>query len=158
VRSEPFPDLRVEAALFVLNLDSEATFSGDQAVTTPGRPSHHHGIELSASYKPLPWLRLDGDFAASRARFANIDPGTNDTEPGHPGNYIPNAPNVVATANATAEDLSPWFGGYCQLSGPRAPFSGPAQLERGSVIGEQRSSPTRAAAPPTRRAYHGRLS
>ena len=92
MRSEPFPDLRVEAALFVLNLDSEATFSGDQTVTTPGRPSHHHGIELSASYKPLPWLRLDGDFAASRARFANIDPGTNDTEPGHPGNYIPNAP------------------------------------------------------------------
>jgi hypothetical protein len=47
---------------------------------------------------------------------------------------------------------------HCQLSGPRAPFSGPAWLERGSTIGEQRSSPTRAAAPPTRGAYHGRLS
>ena len=31
---------------------------------------------------------------------------------------------------------------HCQLSGPRAPFSGPARLERGSTIGEQRSSPT----------------
>ena len=47
---------------------------------------------------------------------------------------------------------------HCQLSGPRAPFSGPARLERGSIIGDQRSSPTRAAAPPTRRAYHGRSS
>ena len=47
---------------------------------------------------------------------------------------------------------------HCQLSEPRAPFSGPARLERGSTIGEQRSSPTRAAAPPTRAAYHGRLS
>jgi hypothetical protein len=47
---------------------------------------------------------------------------------------------------------------HCQLSGPRAPFSGPARLGRGSMIGEQRSSPTRAAAPPTRPAYHGRLS
>jgi hypothetical protein len=48
--------------------------------------------------------------------------------------------------------------GHCQLNGPRAPFSGPARLERGSTIGEQRSSPTRATAPPTRGAYHGRLS
>jgi len=110
VRSEPFSNLKFEAALFVLNLDSEATFSGDEAVTTPGRPSHRKGIELSASYKPFPWLRLDGDFAASRARFADVDPGTNDTQPGHPGNYIPNAPNVIATANATIEDLGPWFG------------------------------------------------
>jgi pimeloyl-ACP methyl ester carboxylesterase len=39
---------------------------------------------------------------------------------------------------------------HCQLSGPKAPFSGPARLERGSIIGVQRSSPTRAAAPPTR--------
>jgi len=48
--------------------------------------------------------------------------------------------------------------GHCQLSGPRAPFSGPARLERGSAIGEQSSSPTRAAAPRTRAAFHGRLS
>jgi hypothetical protein len=47
---------------------------------------------------------------------------------------------------------------HCQLSGLRAPSSGPARLARGSRIGGQRSSPTRAATPPTRRAYHGRLS
>src|SRR6516165_9638488 len=29
---------------------------------------------------------------------------------------------------------------HCQLSGPRAPFSGPARLERGSTIGEQTTS------------------
>jgi outer membrane receptor protein involved in Fe transport len=94
----------------VLNLDSEATFSGDQAVTTPGRPSQRKGIELTASYKPLPWLRLDGDFAATHARFANGDDGTGDTEPGHPGNYIPGAANMIASASATVEDLGPWFG------------------------------------------------
>jgi TonB-dependent receptor-like protein len=110
VRSEPAPNLKLEAALFVLNLASEATFSGDEAVTTPGRPSQRKGIELSASYKPLPWLRLDGDFAATRARFANGDPGTDDTEPGHPGDYIQNAANMIATASATIEDFGPWFG------------------------------------------------
>src|SRR6516162_8284436 len=48
--------------------------------------------------------------------------------------------------------------GHCQLSGPRASFSGPARLERGSKIGKKRSFPTRAAAPPTQAAYRGRLS
>jgi outer membrane receptor protein involved in Fe transport len=110
IRSEPLADLKIEAALFVLNLASEAIFDGDSAETTAGRPSHRQGIELSASYRPLPWLSLDGDFGATYARFADGDPGTGDTEPGHPGNYIPNAPNVIATANATIEDLGPWFG------------------------------------------------
>jgi hypothetical protein len=68
MRSEPLPDLKFEGALFVLNLASEGTFNGDGAVTTPGRPSQRKGIELTASYKPLPWLRLDGDFAATHAR------------------------------------------------------------------------------------------
>jgi hypothetical protein len=35
VRSEPVPNLKLEGALFVLNLASEATFDGDEAVTTP---------------------------------------------------------------------------------------------------------------------------
>jgi hypothetical protein len=110
VRSEPLPNLKLEGALFVLNLASEATFDGDEAVTTPGRPSQRKGIELTASYKPLPWLRLDGDFAATHARFANGDDGTGDTEPGHPGSYIPNSANLISTASATVEDLGPWFG------------------------------------------------
>src|SRR5438477_526028 len=29
-------------------------------------------------------------------------------------------------------------GGHCQVNGLRAPFSGPARLERGSIIGERR--------------------
>ena len=110
VRSEPLSNLKLEGALFVLNLASEATFDGDEAVTTPGRPSQRKGIELSASYKPLPWLRLDGDFAATHARYADGDPGTADTEPGHPGSYIPNSANLISTASATVEDLGPWFG------------------------------------------------
>jgi outer membrane receptor protein involved in Fe transport len=94
----------------VLNLASEATFDGDEAETTPGRPSQRKGVELSASYKPLPWLRLDSNFAATHVRYANGDPGTSDTEPGHPGSYIPNSPDLISTATVTVEDLGPWFG------------------------------------------------
>jgi hypothetical protein len=76
---------------------------GDAA---PGRPSQRKGIELSVSYKPLPWLRLDGDFAATHARFANGDPGNADAEPGRPGNYIPGSANIIATANRVRSDAS----------------------------------------------------
>jgi hypothetical protein len=68
---------------------------------------HTNSIELTASYKPVFWLRLDGDFAATHARFANGDNGAADTEPGHPGDYIPGAANMIATASATVEDLDP---------------------------------------------------
>ena len=33
-----------------------------------------------------------------------------DTEPGHPGSYIPGAADIVAAVSATIEDLGPWFG------------------------------------------------
>jgi hypothetical protein len=42
------------------------------------------------------------------------------------------------------------------LADPGRPFSGPARLERGRTIGEQKSSPIRAAAPPIQQAYQGR--
>jgi hypothetical protein len=51
MRSEPLPNLKFEVALFVLNLASEATFDGDEALTTPGRPSQRKGIELAEDAK-----------------------------------------------------------------------------------------------------------
>jgi hypothetical protein len=47
--------------------------------------------------------------------------------------------------------------GSVNLADPARPFPAPL-LEQDSIIGEQRSSPSRAATPPTRRAYHGRLT
>jgi TonB dependent receptor/TonB-dependent Receptor Plug Domain len=110
VRSEIVPNLKVEAALFVLDLASEATFDGDEAGTTPGRPSRRQGIELSAAYKPLPWLGVAGNFAFTRARYTNADDGAADTEPGHPGSYIPGAAKIIASGGATVADLGPWSG------------------------------------------------
>jgi hypothetical protein len=74
--------------------------TGYEAVTAPGRPSQRKGIELTASYKPLSWLRLDGDFAAIYARFANGDDGSAITESGHPGNYgLPPATSILGRSN-----------------------------------------------------------
>ena len=98
VRSEIVPHVSASAALFVLNLANEATFDGDEAVTSVGRPSNRTGIELSASYAPLPWLSFTGDFAFTRARFTAPDTGVADVWPGHTGDYIPEAAKIIAAA------------------------------------------------------------
>jgi hypothetical protein len=110
IRTEIIPGLKATAAAFVLDLASEATFDGDEAVTTPGRPSTRHGIELTADYRVLPWLALNGNFAFTHARYTDHDYGGADTEPGHPGNYIPGAAKTVASGSLRLVDLNPWTG------------------------------------------------
>jgi outer membrane receptor protein involved in Fe transport len=127
-RTELVPHLELEAALFELDLANEATFDGDEAVTTPGRPSVRRGVELSAFYRPLAWLIVDGDVAFTRARYAAPDPCldmaaancTTDTESGHPGSYIPGAAKLIAAAGIGMHDLGPWDGGLrFRYFGPR---------------------------------------
>jgi hypothetical protein len=133
VRSAIVPHVQAEVALFDLDLASEATFNGDQAETSAGRPSRRQGIEVSTFYAPLPWLIVDADFAFSRARFTDADPGTADTIPGRPGNYIPGSAKIIASAGVTVANLEQWEGGL------RYRYFGPRPLlEDGSV----RSGPT----------------
>jgi outer membrane receptor protein involved in Fe transport len=133
VRSEIVPQVSASAALFVLDLANEATFDGDEAVTSVGRPSNRTGIELSASYTPLPWLSFTGDFAFTRARFTAPDTGVADVWPGHPGDYIPEAAKIIASAEMAIENLGAWDGGL------RFRYFGPRPLvEDGSI----RSGPT----------------
>ena len=92
----------------MLDLDSEATFDGDEAGTAPGRPSRREGVELSADYRMFSWLALNGNFAFTRARYTDADNGSADTEPGHPGSYIPGAAKIIASGSARLVDLDPW--------------------------------------------------
>ena len=108
LRSEILPGLKATAAVFVLDLDSEATFDGDAAGTTPGRPSRRTGIEFSADYRMFPWLALNGNFAFTRARYTDADDGSADTEPGHPGSHIPGAAKIIASGSARLVELDPW--------------------------------------------------
>ena len=133
IRSEVVPQVTASAALFVLNLANEATFDGDQAVTAVGRPSDRTGLELSASYTPLDWLSLNGDFAFTRARFTTPDSGVADVWLGHPGDYIPEAAKIIASAEAAIQNLGPWDGGL------RMRYFGPRPLTEDGTI---RSGPT----------------
>ncbi|MBV9553409.1 MAG: TonB-dependent receptor plug domain-containing protein [Alphaproteobacteria bacterium] len=107
-RSEIIPGLKTTAAVFVLDLDSEATFNGDEAGTATGRPSRRVGVEFSADYRVVDWLALNGNLAFTRARYTDEDDGSGDTEPGHPGKLIPGAAKIIASGSARVVNLDPW--------------------------------------------------
>ncbi|MEC4595229.1 TonB-dependent receptor [Nitrospirillum amazonense] len=105
LRTGLVPHLQASLALFVLDLDSELTFSGDAGQTSAGRPSRRQGVEVSTFYTPAPWLIIDADFALSHARFTSPDTGEADVIDGHPGDFIPGASKINASVGVTITDL-----------------------------------------------------
>lgn len=113
IRTNPTETLTVTGSLWHLKIGSELVFAGDGGTTEPSYPSTRTGIELSAYYRPLPWLLIDADYARSRARFSNANPA---------GNRIPNAVERVASVGAEFSGPDRWSGGL------RYRFLGPAPL------------------------------
>jgi outer membrane receptor protein involved in Fe transport len=121
VRTKALPGLNSSASLFVLDQASELVFSGDAGDTEASRSSRRYGIELTNNYRPRPWLDLDADVALSHARFLGVDAdqaatfaslaGFPQAQIGNaPGNYIQNAPWIVASAGITLGNPTGWFG------------------------------------------------
>jgi outer membrane receptor protein involved in Fe transport len=101
IRTEIIPKLQSSLALWVLTQASELLFIGDAGTTEASRASRRQGIEWINYYRPRPWLFLDAELALTKARFTDADPA---------GDYIPGAPNAVATFAATVYDIRKWFG------------------------------------------------
>ena len=101
VRSQPVTGLTTSASLWRLKQGSELLFVGDAGTTEASRPSQRSGIEVLAQYTPTPRLAFDVSFAATRARFSDPDAA---------GNRIPGAPERVASAGMTVDNLNGWFG------------------------------------------------
>jgi outer membrane receptor protein involved in Fe transport len=121
VRSKAMPGLDSSVSLFVLDQASELIFNGDTGDTSPGRPSRRYGIEWTNTYRPRPWLAIDVDVALSHARFLGFDAdqaatyvslaGFPQAQIGNaPGNLVPNAPAIVASAGITLGGTTGWFG------------------------------------------------
>ena len=101
LRQRLLPELETSLAFFVLTLGSEIIFVGDAGTTEASRPSRRIGVEWTSRWRPLPWLALEADIAATQARFTD-QPGA--------GRYIPGAPNLVAAAGLVLGDGGPgWF-------------------------------------------------
>jgi hypothetical protein len=132
VRTKIVPGLTSSVSVFVLDQDSEVLFSGDAGDTEPSRPSERIGVEFANDYRPVSWLDIDADLAITHARFVGgFDTaqeaiyqslaGFPQAQLGNaPGNYIPGAPNMVASAGITLGEKTGWFGGLqLRYLGPR---------------------------------------
>ena len=125
VRTRIIPGLDSSLSLFMLNQDSEILFSGDAGDTEASRPSRRYGFELTNHYRPASWIDIDADLAMTHARFVGTDDGQADAynqlvaagapaevlRGNAPGNYIPNAPSMIASAGITLGEKTGWFGG-----------------------------------------------
>jgi len=122
IRTRLIPGLDSTFSVFMLDQASEIVFVGDGGDTEASRASRRYGIEWTNKYKPTNWLTLDGDVALSHARFVGFDQEQADTyaslagypeaQIGNaPGNYVPGAPTLVASAGITVGEATGWFGG-----------------------------------------------
>lgn len=120
LRTRWIPGLDSALSLFVLDSASEILFVGDAGDTEPSRPSRRVGIEWSNRYRPVSWLSLDGDIAVTRARFRGDSSGQAaayaelagypQSQIGNaPGDFIPGAPNLVASAGIRLGESVGWF-------------------------------------------------
>jgi outer membrane receptor protein involved in Fe transport len=121
MRSKALTGLDTSVSLFLLDQASEIIFNGDAGDTSPSRPSQRYGIEWTNKYRPFSWLTVDGDLALPHPRFLGYDTaqaalyaslaGYPQAQMGDaPGNFIPNAPAVVASAGVTLGQTMGWFG------------------------------------------------
>ncbi len=120
VRTKIFPNLDSSLSLFALDQDSEIIFNGDAGDTSASRPSQRYGFEWTNRYRPLAWIDLDADLALTHARFLGFDSdqaalyaslaGFPQAQIGNaPGNFIPNAPAMVASAGITLGEKTGLF-------------------------------------------------
>jgi hypothetical protein len=120
--------LDTSLSLWWQDFDSENLFEGDSGTTVFGRPSRRYGFELTNRYSPYSWAHFDGVVAATHARFRGSDlvqqasylnilaAGVDDplfplTLRGNaPGNYLINAPVIIATGGVELGEKTGWFG------------------------------------------------
>lgn len=131
IRTKAIPGLDSSLSFFVLDSASEIVFSGDAGDTEASRPSRRYGLEWTNQYRPVSWLNIDGDLAITHARFLGYDSeqaalyaslaGYPEAQIGNaPGNLIPGAPNMIASADFRLGEATGWFTGLrYRYFGPR---------------------------------------
>ncbi len=131
LRTKLIPGLTSSIALFTLESASEILFVGDAGDTEASRPSRRIGWEWTNDYRPVSWLSFEADLAMTRARFrgSNADQAAAYAElDGYPasqignapGDHIPGAPNMIASAGIRLGEAKGWFGALrYRYFGPR---------------------------------------
>ena len=106
-RVSPVKELQVNTAVFLLDLDSELVWVGDEGTTEASKRSRRYGIEIGARYRISNWLYADIDATFTRARF-RVNAGN--------GNAVALAPTRTLTAGLGAR---PTFGAWTPFASVR---------------------------------------
>lgn len=128
VRTGIVPGLQSSVTAWLLDIQSELTWAGDEGTTEASGRTRRYGVELANYYTPTDWLTLDLDYAWSHARFVDFDPA---------GQYIPEALSATFDGGIALHNLDGiaknWFGGL------RLRYFGPRSLTQDNLV---RSKPT----------------
>jgi outer membrane receptor protein involved in Fe transport len=92
----------VAAAGWLLFIESELAFVGDEGVTELIGPSRRLGLDIEARQRILPWLWADLDLNFARGVLTSEPAGAN---------QIPLAPRFTCVAGLSVRDLGPVSGG-----------------------------------------------
>jgi outer membrane receptor protein involved in Fe transport len=107
LRSNGLPDLNVQLAAFQIEFASELIYDQDMGMDQANAPSKRRGIEASAQYRPFPWIEINTDLAATKARFATGNPASY----GLNGLYIASAPDFIGSFGVLVDRVGSWYGG-----------------------------------------------
>jgi hypothetical protein len=100
VRTNLFDRVDAALAFWLLDLDSELVFVGDEGVTEASGRTRRRGLEFELRWQLLSWLYLDTDVTWTHARFRDEPDGED---------FVPLAPTWTASGGLTAR-WEEWFG------------------------------------------------
>lgn len=84
----------MHAAVWVLDLDQEFVYVGDEGIVEPSGKTRRAGIDLSLRYEIFPWLFLDGDINLTRPKAKSEPEGLD---------HIPLAPALTTIGGLSFE-------------------------------------------------------
>lgn len=99
---KPLPKLIVNSSVWILKLQQEFVYVGDEGVVEPSGKTMRKGIDLGIRYQFNNYLFFDSDLTYTHARSTEEPEGLN---------YIPLAPDFTTTAGISLKDYKKWSGG-----------------------------------------------
>ncbi|SHI65449.1 TonB-dependent receptor [Flavobacterium terrae] len=99
---KPLPKLIVNSSVWLLKLQQEFVYVGDEGVVEPSGKTMRKGIDLGIRYQFNNYLFFDSDLTYTHARSTEEPEGLN---------YIPLAPDFTTTAGISLKDYKNWSGG-----------------------------------------------
>jgi outer membrane receptor protein involved in Fe transport len=100
-RTRLFDAVDLAGSVFLLDLDSELVWVGDEGTTEARGPTRRRGLEVEARWRILQWLFADADLTVSRATFV---------ENAGNANAVALAPTLIAVGGVSARHPSGVYG------------------------------------------------